>query len=267
MMKRNVDSTLSALEAISPEAFGNEADRAYHSLLLTEARYKCYIPATSDSVINVALDYYERHGQEQGKLTRTYIYKGAVMEELGQHLEAVHYYKKALSQAAADDYFNQGYIRLRMGNIYRDHLVADSADIMMFKEALAFFKQVPDSFYVLTCLTEIGSSYCKNNQDSVLGYLYRADTLAAAIHADQIRAINRVFIAEHLMYSREAKDINRAKNIALSLLREPQDQEIIDDLQMIAAFTLAKQHKLDSARFYLHQLDGVPNTPNERVFY
>ena len=267
MMMRNVDSALAVLEAISSEDLGNEADRAYHALLFTEARYKCYIPATSDSAINLALDYYEHYGQEREKLTRTYIYKGAVMEELGQYLEAMRYYKKALSQAAADDYFIQGYIRLRMGNIYRDHLVADSADIMMFKEALEFFKQVPDTFYVLTCLTEIGSSYCKNNKDSVLDYLYRADTLAAAIHADQIRAINSVFIAEHLMYSRDANDIDRAKNIALSLLREPQDQEIIDDLQMIAAFTLAKQHKLDSARFYLDKMEGGPKTSNEWVFY
>lgn len=193
LLKLDVDSALTLLEAINPGSLGNEADRAYHALLLTEARYRCYIPATSDSLINLALDYYERHGEEREKLTRAYIYKGAVMEELGENREAMQHYKRALSQVAADDYFNQGYIRLRMGNIYRNNLVADSADIMMFKEALNYFKQVPDSFYVLTCLAEIGSSYGKNNLDSVLHYLYLADTLAETIHADQLRAINRIF--------------------------------------------------------------------------
>ena len=267
LLKQDVDSALTLLEAINPGRLGNEADRAYHALLLTEARYKCYIPATSDSAINRALDYYKRHGQEQEKLTRAYIYKGAVMEELGQSRQAMQYYKKALSQVAADDYFNQGYIRLRMGNIYRDHLVADSADIMMFKEALTYFKQVPDSFYVLTCLAEIGSSYGKNNLDSVLHYLYRADTLAATIHADQLQAINRIFIAEHLMFSRDALDIDKAKKIALALLSSYQDEDNQEDLLMIAAYTLAKQNKPDSAMFYLNQLDDDPATPNGMVLY
>ena len=267
LIKLDVDSALTLLEAINPASLGSEADQAYHALLLTEARYKCYIPATSDSAVNLALDYYEQHGREQEKLTRAYVYKGAVMEELGQSRQAMQYYKKALSQAAADDYFNQGYIRLRMGNIYRDHLVADSADIMMFKEALTYFKQVPDSFYVLTCLAEIGSSYGKNNPDSVLGYLYRADTLAAALHADQLQAINRIFIAKHLMFSHEANDIDKAKNIALTILRDHQDQDDAEDLLMIAAFTLAKQNKPDSAMLYLNQIDGEFKTPNDMVFY
>lgn len=267
LIKLDVDSALAVLTAISPDGLANDADRAYHALLLTEARYKCYIPATSDSAVNLALDYYEQHGQEREKLTRAYIFKGAVMEELGENREAMQHYKKALSQVAADDYFNQGYIRLRMGNIYRNNLVADSADIMMFKEALNYFKQVPDSFYVLTCLAEIGSSYGKNNPDSVLGYLCRADTLAAALHADQLQTINRIFIAKHLMLSRDAQDIDKAKSIALTLLRDHQDQDVAEDLLMITAFTLAKQNKPDSAMFYLNQMDGEFKTPNDMVFY
>lgn len=267
LLKLDVDSALTLLEAINPGSLGNEADRAYHALLLTEAQYKCYIPATGDSAINRALDYYKRHGQEREKLTRAYIYKGAVMEELGENREAMQHYKRALSQVAADDYFNQGYIRLRMGNIYRNNLVADSADITMFKEALNYFKQVPDSFYVLTCLAEIGSSYGKNNLDSVLHYLYLADTLAETIHADQLRAINRIFIAEHLMFSRNLNEVDKAKNIALALLRDHPDHDDAGDLLMIAAYTLARQNKPDSAMFYLNQMDGGPATPNDLVLY
>ena len=65
LIKLDVDSALTLLEAINPASLGSEADQAYHALLLTEARYKCYIPATSDSAVNLALDYYEQHGREQ----------------------------------------------------------------------------------------------------------------------------------------------------------------------------------------------------------
>ncbi|MBR5685091.1 MAG: hypothetical protein IKX18_02925 [Muribaculaceae bacterium] len=267
LMRQDVDSALATLSAIQPGDLAQDADRAYHALLLTEARYKCYITATSDSLINMALDYYKQHGEEREKLTRAYIYKGAVMEELGENREAMQYYKQALSQVAPDDNFNQGYIRLRIGNIYRDNLVADSADITMFKKALTYFKQVPDSFYMLTCLAEIGSSYNKNNSDSVLSYLYRADTVAEALHADQLQAINRIFIAKHLMSSRDGLDVGKAKNIALALLSGQQDEDNLEDLMMIAAYTLARQNKPDSAMFYLNQLDGGLETANDSVFY
>ena len=54
----HADSALTMLEALTPSDLATEGDRAYHDLLLTQARYKCYRPATSDSAINRALAYY-----------------------------------------------------------------------------------------------------------------------------------------------------------------------------------------------------------------
>ena len=79
----HADSALAILETLSPSDLATEGDRAYHDLLLTQARYKAYIPSTSDSDINRALGYYRAHPKEKEKLTRANIYKGAVMEELG----------------------------------------------------------------------------------------------------------------------------------------------------------------------------------------
>ena len=147
------DSALLRLGTIEASSLEHEGDRAYHALLLTQARYRCYITATSDSDINQALAYYQRHSSDREKLTRAYIYKGAVAEELGDPEGAMRHFKSAATTVPADDEFLRGYIKLRIGNIYRNHLVADSSDVMMFKEALSHFKQVPDSFYILTCLT------------------------------------------------------------------------------------------------------------------
>ena len=52
------DSALLRLGTIEASTLKNEGDRAYHALLLTQARYRCYITATSDSTINRALSYY-----------------------------------------------------------------------------------------------------------------------------------------------------------------------------------------------------------------
>ena len=110
LMHDRPDSALAILQALHPDSLATQGDHAYRDLLLTQARYKCYITATTDSAINRALHYYRRHSHEQEKLTRAYIYKGAVMEELGHPDSAMHYYKTAEATAAPDDYFNLAYI-------------------------------------------------------------------------------------------------------------------------------------------------------------
>ena len=138
------DSALRLLVAIDGAKLPSAGDRAYHALLLTQAQYRCYEDITSDITINVALDYYRHHAEEQEKLTRAYIYKGAVMEVLGDAGQAMFCYKQAKAAVGADDLFNQGYIRLRIANIYRDNLVADNSNIQLFKEALQYFRGSSD---------------------------------------------------------------------------------------------------------------------------
>ena len=268
IMRYHPDSALQMLDAIDAKALTKQADRAYHALLLTQARYRCYVTATSDSLINIALDYYQRHKDETEKLTRAYIYKGAVMEELEQPKEAMVYYKRALTTVAPDDYFNQGYIRLRIGGIYRDNLVADSSDIAMFKEGLRYFKMVPDSTYMLYCLSSIGSTYVTFNEDSMLAYLEQAEVLALQLHNDdELQTIQR-YLAERKMFSENPADVETSKRIALEQLNKDMSSIDKDDFLMVAAYTLARQNKSDSAMLYLRAVqDDSLLSPGQRVFY
>lgn len=268
VLRHRPDSALQLLDSISSSSLTRQGDRAYHALLLSQARYRCYVIATSDSTINIALDYYQRHKDETEKLSRAYIYKGAVMEELGEPEEAMTYYKKAMSAVSSDDYFNQGYIRLRIGRIYRDNMVADSSDIILFKQSLKYFKMVPDSLYILGCLSDIGSSYVKFNKDSMLAYLKQANELAKQLHEDEESQSAMRYIAEMKMVSDKPADIETAKRIALQQLKEPINKLEQNHLLMIAAYTLAKQNKTDSALLFLKQLpsEGL-SIPGERVFY
>ena len=63
---------------INPQELNN-ANRAYYDLLLTQASYISYdsITAKHDSLIDQALNYYQKHDKELEKLTRANIYKGA----------------------------------------------------------------------------------------------------------------------------------------------------------------------------------------------
>lgn len=252
------DSALHLLEAMDAGRLATEGDRAYHALLLSQARYRCYVVATSDSLINFALNYYERHAGEREKLTRAHIYKGGVMEELGQPEEAMQHFKQALDVAAPDDYFNQGYARLRIGKIYQDNAVADSSDIIYLKGALRYFEQVPDSFYIMSSCTALGLSLPKFNKDSAIICLERARDLAAKLGNKSILFTATRGLADNKAFSNDVQDITEAKDMVLSILNDKDSKEFEErnHILMTAAFTLAKLHKPDSAVHYLQQVEA-----------
>ena len=263
------DSALRVLSDIDGAKLSSAGDRAYHALLLTQAQYRCYADITSDSTINVALDYYKRHENEREKLTRAYIYKGAVTQELGDPEAAMTHYKQAVNVADPDDHFNLGYANLRIGNLYRDYLVTDSSDVTFVKKALSHFEQVPDSFYILTCLSTIGGSYSAREQrDSAIVYLGRADTLAQAMHQTDLEQTTLIYLADMNMFSPDIENIVAAKDIALKLLADEQSpQDRHDHLLLVAAFTLAKLNKADSASHYLNLADKDNLSDGLRVLY
>ena len=175
----NSGKALEQLSSINPSELSSQSDRAFYGLLATQARYKCYITATSDSDINRALDYYQHHGNEKDKLIRSYIYHGAVMEELGKPDTAMLSYKRAELEALENrDIFNVGYARLRMGVLYNEHHAYDGRDIEKFEQALDCFKATNNIDYQIVCLHILGANYRQTNSDKAKRAINQAIALA-----------------------------------------------------------------------------------------
>ncbi len=92
----NADSALHLLASLShPERLEDEP-RAHYALLLTQARYRCYIPSVSDSLIDTALEYYRSHPEMADRLAASWYYKGALMKERKAPLDStITAYKEA----------------------------------------------------------------------------------------------------------------------------------------------------------------------------
>ena len=172
LMRNDPDSALALLEDLPTASLTTDGDRAYHGLLLAQARYKAYVTATSDSDINRALSYYRAHSGEREKLTRAYIYKGAVMEELGHPDSAMYYYKSAEATAAPDDYFNLGYCNLRIAELYQTFYYNDSAVVDRMKRAKRNFETIGDTNYLITTIGAQGLFSKIVGKDSAYSYLY-----------------------------------------------------------------------------------------------
>ncbi|WP_092070495.1 lipopolysaccharide assembly protein LapB [Prevotella sp. tf2-5] len=99
LMEQHTDSALHVLESI-PDIMdkGDESSRAYYTLLLTQARYKCYQPVPADSLMRSAVRYYEQNGNPS-LLCRAYYYLAMPLYEQGEHEEALLLLKKGEEHA------------------------------------------------------------------------------------------------------------------------------------------------------------------------
>ena len=219
LMHDDPDSALALVEAIDAGSLTTDGDRAYRDLLLTQARYRCYIAATSDSAINRALAYYRAHDGEREKLTRCYLYKGAVMEELGQVDSAMFHYKTAEATAAPDDYFNLGYAKLRIATLYQDQLSQDSIAIQYLKGAIHCFEILEDTSFLISCYGGLGAVCGVKHPDSTEYYLTYAIKLAQQFKPSMQYTYKSKLAGFELYYK---KDYKRANILSMDVLRNGQ---------------------------------------------
>lgn len=117
LMASHPDSALRMLQGIPAESLKTKADRAYHALLLTQARDKNYIVQTDDSLIRIAVRYYDSM-RDNRMQARVYYLWGSVCRDKNRQTEAIEKYIRAtdLAQKAGDEvllgriYANAGYI-------------------------------------------------------------------------------------------------------------------------------------------------------------
>ncbi len=79
LMYSHPDSALVLLNHIDPEQLEGESNKAYYALLYTQARHENGCPMEDTSLINSALNYYSKIGDEE-KYVRSLIYKAMAIE-------------------------------------------------------------------------------------------------------------------------------------------------------------------------------------------
>ena len=255
LMKDNPDSALALVEALSPSDFPAEGDRAYRDLLLTQARYKAYVTATSDSDINRALAWFRAHPADREKLTRAYIYKGAVMDELGHPDSAMLYYKHAEATAAPDDYFNLGYANMRIAQLYQRFYANDSAVLARMKIASRYFQIVQDTGYLITTIGTLGSYPKLTGEDSACANLRRAIHLAQKINSPKGYQYQSK-LAGIYFYSGK---YSLAKELAMDIVRNGVDKCNEQQFYYYAARSYIQLQHLDSARWVMSRIPAPQN--------
>ena len=119
LMNEHPDSSLTLLRTLTLDDFQQESNRARYALLHSQALDKNYIDVTSDSIISVAVDYYQDEDEVRNKFL-SYYYVGRVHANGERYLQATSCLMEAeqLADEVNDDYLS-GLLYSEMGRIYR----------------------------------------------------------------------------------------------------------------------------------------------------
>ncbi len=264
LMRSSPDSALAIINAVNPDSLVTEGDCAYHDLLLTQARYRCYITATSDSAINRALGYYRLHSNEREKLTRAFIYKGAVMEELGHPDSAMFYYKHAEYAADTSDYFNLGYVNLRIGQLYQTYYTNGHKVVDRMQKAGHYFEIIGDTNYLITAIGTQGAYKDIIGEDSAHHLLEKAILLSKKANSSK-RFKYQSKLAGFLYYY--THDYRGAIDLSMDIVKNGQDYSDEKQFYYYAAWSYLKLGLLDSAYWVKSIIPEPENAVDSMNYY
>ena len=263
LMAVSPDSARAVLRAIDADRL-SRADRAYHALLSTQAAYKCFDSIPSTATIDRAVDYFSS-GSDREKLTRSLIYKGAVLSELNRKTEAMELYKQAEESAASTDYANLGYANFRMAELYQWSFAESELDIDKYKKAYYYYKCLNDTANQIKCLNYIGPIYRASNIDSAYNYILKAISLAKEFGDKESEITNFAYLAR--AYEVDSA-YDKERNVALYAFKEGSTYLKENGYYNNCCYDLCKAYlKLgctDSAYYYFEHA-SAPNTPHECI--
>lgn len=143
LMMTDPQGALDILSGIDSAEIGrmDREDRAFHTLLMTEAEYKNYLPVAEDTAVSEAVSYYRRRGPED-LLARALVMQGAVLSERGDAEGAMLAYKEAEPFVERmGDMEQLGLLHTRIAELYQISLVNSESAIDRYRKALDCFEK------------------------------------------------------------------------------------------------------------------------------
>lgn len=250
LMEEYPDSALFILESISSPQKLPRADRALYALLLTQGKYKNYIPLEDDSLIKTAVEYYGDR-KKSVRAAKAHYYLGATYRDMGYTSFAVEEYLAAVRLMPVKDEF----LAMIYDNLAECYEEEDLDDIAMdaYRKAYQILKGKSAQVYPLRGIARM--FLLQNEKDSALYYYQQALDCASVVQdSDVIGAIYHDFA---IVYN-EGKDYVQA-NKYVSRAIAIMDYDMSHNACLLKAKIMLNLNMLDSAGYFfskdIDQLD------------
>jgi len=191
LMQRCPNRALAVLDSMEVPSPSDKFQYATWCLLITQARDKNYIKPTSDSLINIALNYFEKQDDLVRKATALY-YEGRVNHDLNNAEEATNYYLRARDVAKnTTDYKLLCLINTHLGTLYAYRGLADLA-LEAYQNAYDYSIQLKDSTLISNSYSCLGRVSTLNN-DWTKGLDYYKKAIGIAEQAGSLKALTLAY--------------------------------------------------------------------------
>ena len=246
LMQSHPDSSLQLLEAIpAPQKMG-KTDRAWYALLLTQAKYKNYVSLENDSLIQVAVDYFEKNSDRE-QLAKSYFYSGCVHREQEDIPTAINLYLKSLrTMPQGGDSVFLSMVYGHLGDCYGEQYL-NSAAIDAHKNAYALCgtAHIDRALYALL---KIGDNYLiKDDSDSAFIYYQQAKLLADSLQTSAFKPLVYKNIAA--LYN-ERGEYEEANSYISEAMRDIEVEESLYSIYFLKGDIMNHLNKKDSALYY-----------------
>lgn len=243
-MEESPDSALLLLRHIPhPEELKGKVQADY-ALLYSQACDKNRISVTSDSLIRIAVRYYEDKDEDLNA-AKSYFYQGCVYRNANQDAMAIEAYLKALDKMPKNVvhklwmqiYFNLGE-RYNNQNLY-------GSSMEMFQKCLGASRELKDSSLLFFPYRGIANVYLLTEKsDSALMFYQRALAISRFIHNDYWEAAILDDMSNTYLYR---KDTLKAEQFIMASIEK---EKSASSLYLRSKF-LYYRNELDSAKLLL----------------
>ena len=179
LMNEHPDSALNLLKGIAQPELQTQEHRARYALLYSQALDKNYIDLTSDSLINIAVDYYKARDDVRAKFL-SYYYLGRIYTNANNLTQATLAYMEAEQLVdELDDDYAAGLLYEQIGLIYRSYYDFPKS-LQAYQQAIEHYTKANRPFHKIYNMFSASDIY-RNTQKEDAAY----QTLKTALAESQ----------------------------------------------------------------------------------
>ena len=257
LMYPHPDSALHILQAMTPPK--DELNRATWALLLTQAKYKCFVDQ-SDSLVNIAHDYFMKGDDAQRKALVLY-HKAVLLKEKNEVDKALPYYLQASEEVKLTEDYRLAYlIYSHIGMIYA-HRKLHEYSVSYCEQANEYALLSEDPYYIIesyNCLARTYSMQGKNEK----AIMYYDKAIEIGELSNEKKVLTSSIHEKMAVYMSEERN-EEAWNVSKTLDH--------NQLSLAGNLTIGRllynMNKLDSAYYYLNKAVQSDNIYTRRGAY
>lgn len=249
------DSVLKVLEQMRMPETSDRLNHATWALFMTQAKYKNYIKQ-SDSLANIAFDYFMKQDDPQRKALALYL-KGGIYGEMGDEEKAIPFFLEAADEIQkTSDYLLAHLIYIGMSSIYKFHEFPQEYAKEALEKAYNYAKLSGDETYIRSSLIQFARYYLAyEDYDNAIRCYEESLTFAAGMDRGNSGMVNdianRIKLEMSEIYSRK-KEYAKALEYAMPEFKTmTEDNPDYPRACALVGLNYFHLHNQDSAYFYL----------------